>query len=476
MLILTKGSPQEKMKFSFNLFDFQNTGRICKDIFIYVLLNIYKDKPQVMKKVEILFNAIDWNKDDFIDLEDFETIKDKPDIANLFGLDFRENSRKLPIIGTFSIEKTYRDILIHLITGIRWICSKELKEKSPVTATSEKFQGIDEEFMIMDAKQLAPEDFEGVKRIAIKDVGNPSESWKFEAYAPAVFEAIRSAFNLQAKDYISSLSQDSLIRGLLSGNWKFFESLENSGRSGSMIFKSHDNFLFIKSLPDSEAKHLLNILKDFYDYVITNKDTLLTRFYGLYTITPPPSMNVLPITFIIMENCLNSPLCIHQSYDLKGSKVNRSTPIDKRAVGVALKDVDFDQDKRQIRIDPLMKKQLYKQIESDTTFLASKNILDYSLLLGISYKFQDQHITTNQEEKKSYISKFQKDFGGTKGEKGLHFFFGIIDILTQWDYSKISENKMKTLILQQDSTQISAVEPPLYHKRFMDYMSQILTD
>jgi len=150
-----------------------------------------------------------------------------------------------------------------------------------------------------------------------------------------------------------------------------------------------------------------------------------------------------------------------------------------RAHGVALKDVDFDQNRRKIVIGKEMKIALYNQIESDTIFLLNHNILDYSLLIGISFGHTSKEKqNANLMDKRSHVSIFQRDFGGTKGNiprQNIHFFFGIIDILTQWDVSKMSEYGMKTIVLLQDATQISAIRPPLYHKRFMEYMDKIIT-
>jgi len=178
-----------------------------------------------------------------------------------------------------------------------------------------------------------------------------------------------------------------------------------------------------------------------------------------------------------MENCFLTPLEIDEVYDLKGSKIGRSTPPEKRAPGVALKDVDCDQNKRKIVVGNEMKIALYNQIESDTTFLLNHNILDYSLLVGISFTNKDNK-NASLMDKRSHASIFQRDFGGTKASlprQNIHFFLGIVDILTQWDVSKMSEYGMKTFVLFQDSTQISAIKPPLYHKRFMEYMDKIIT-
>lgn len=53
-------------------------------------------------------------------------------------------------------------------------------------------------------------------------------------------------------------------------------------------------------------------------------------------------------------------------------------------------------------------------------------------------------------------------------------YFGIIDILQDYDISKKIEHAYKSL--QADPTSISAVDPKLYSKRFRDFISRIFVE
>ena len=53
-------------------------------------------------------------------------------------------------------------------------------------------------------------------------------------------------------------------------------------------------------------------------------------------------------------------------------------------------------------------------------------------------------------------------------------YFGIIDILQDYDISKRLEHAYKSL--QADPTSISAVDPELYSKRFRDFTSRIFVE
>lgn len=53
-------------------------------------------------------------------------------------------------------------------------------------------------------------------------------------------------------------------------------------------------------------------------------------------------------------------------------------------------------------------------------------------------------------------------------------YFGIIDILQDYDISKKLEHAYKSL--QADPTSISAVDPKLYSKRFRDFIGRVFIE
>ena len=75
-----------------------------------------------------------------------------------------------------------------------------------------------------------------------------------------------------------------------------------------------------------------------------------------------------------------------ESYDLKGSTVNRSTmsPDEARGhPGTVMKDMDLD---KQLQLHRQLRLVLFMQLKADTDWLQSKDIMDYSLLVGIRYE------------------------------------------------------------------------------------------
>lgn len=63
---------------------------------------------------------------------------------------------------------------------------------------------------------------------------------------------------------------------------------------------------------------------------------------------------------------------------------------------------------------------------------------------------------------------------GTGGTYEVILYFGIIDILQDYDISKKLEHAYKSL--QVDPISISAVDPKLYSKRFRDFISRIFVE
>ncbi|KAK4767412.1 hypothetical protein SAY86_015162 [Trapa natans] len=62
----------------------------------------------------------------------------------------------------------------------------------------------------------------------------------------------------------------------------------------------------------------------------------------------------------------------------------------------------------------------------------------------------------------------------SRGSCEVVLYFGIIDILQDYDITKKIEHAYKSL--QVDSTSISAVDPKLYSKRFRDFIGRIFIE
>lgn len=208
-----------------------------------------------------------------------------------------------------------------------------------------------------------------------------TETITFNDYAPAVFRTIRTAFGISNEEYLSSIGISQLRSGLLFGSISCLYEMISSGRSGSFFYSTHDNKYILKTIPMGESVILRKILFDYYTHVIKYPNTLLTRFCGLHALI----RNGRKLIFVVMQNIFLNKVPVHESYDLKGSTVGRSTPLALRSPGVALKDNDFGARKLYIRSE--IKQKLIKQIQLDSALLAKHNLNDYSFLLGVHTSF-----------------------------------------------------------------------------------------
>ena len=60
---------------------------------------------------------------------------------------------------------------------------------------------------------------------------------------------------------------------------------ESEGKSGSFMFFSHDQKFLIKTLKSSELHTFLgDFALSYYNHLVNNPDTLLTKIYGVFTV------------------------------------------------------------------------------------------------------------------------------------------------------------------------------------------------
>ena len=59
---------------------------------------------------------------------------------------------------------------------------------------------------------------------------------------------------------------------------------KSTGKSGSFFFYTDDHKYLLKSIRRSEFKVLLKKLKQYYEYILENPESLLPRYYGLHRI------------------------------------------------------------------------------------------------------------------------------------------------------------------------------------------------
>lgn len=143
----------------------------------------------------------------------------------------------------------------------------------------------------------------GVARTGNELLPYSKYDFKFKDYAPQVFRALREFFKIDPADYLVALT----------GKYMLSE-LGSPGKSGSFFYFSADYRFIIKTISHTEHVFFRRILRDYYEYVKMNPNTLLARFYGLHRVKLPHGRK---IPFVVMGNIFPPNRDIHETYDLK---------------------------------------------------------------------------------------------------------------------------------------------------------------
>ena len=366
------------------------------------------------------------------------------------------------------------ELVLNILLGIR----KSLTAPLSTLSFQLRLQQIEKYFLLPVGNSLNSNN-----NIGNNNNNNNNVKWEIEDYSPKIFQGIRDHFKVNQSEYELTFSPESLIGNLLIGKLKNLRTFSNSGRGGGVFFSTENGKYFVKTIPDEELLLFRKILGSYYDHILSYPNTLITRFYGLYRIRQSTANNWM--SFVVMENLFVDPqalgLALHETYDLKGSTVNRNAKIDGNVdrSTYALKDNDF---KRSINVGPRAKAVLLQQVECDTRWMESHNICDYSLLVGFHSREYfgeddepfDKYVIKNFQNQKPNQSSIFRQFNG--GMLSLDcreiYFIGIIDILTEFNFKKKSEKIVKSLYY--DASKISAMEPTPYRRRYVKYVSSIL--
>lgn len=419
----------------------------------------------------------------------------------------KEKEREEVLVGNLIGEDHVNYVLMYnMLTGIRVAVSRcQAKIRRPLTDS----------------------DFTARNKFSFDIIGNeltPSAKYdfKFKDYAPWVFRELREDyFRLDPADYLLSLTAKYIL-----------SELGSPGKSGSFFYFSRDYRFIIKTIHHSEHKFLLSILKEYYNHVKSNPNTLLSRFYGLHRVKLPHGRK---IHFVIMNNLFPPHRDIHETYDLKGSTVGRLYPEEKAAQNprAVLKDLNWIDRKKQLELGPEKRAYLAEQLKLDLEFLKQINVMDYSLLVGIHNmergnrdnlrrntlkvfspdvahtRRRSSHAKINQQDAaalKKAMRKldpkaigtdgdtmrlsdeepvddrqyliFYQDEGGYRATDEINepidtiYYLGIIDICTPYNVVKKAEHFWKGL--RADRHKISPVDPIEYAQRFYHFLTAIM--
>eukprot|EP01127_Copromyxa_protea_P002386 TRINITY_DN1227_c0_g1_i1.p1 TRINITY_DN1227_c0_g1~~TRINITY_DN1227_c0_g1_i1.p1 ORF type:complete len:864 (+),score=147.02 TRINITY_DN1227_c0_g1_i1:31-2622(+) len=195
-----------------------------------------------------------------------------------------------------------------------------------------------------------------------------SNSFTFHDISPKAFERIRELSGVNPMQYRKALHPRKFLKRV--NDQKFTD-----GRSGSFFCFSPDKQFILKTIPKSESKMLYDIMWHYTKHIEDNPETLLVRFYGSYVLKPPHANS---IYIVVLQNVFNYPYRVHETFDLKGSWVNRGGDGKEFTIG---KDNDFSG--RKLKVGQKYAPLITDTLKRDSELLRKLGIMDYSLLVGI---------------------------------------------------------------------------------------------
>ena len=273
------------------------------------------------------------------------------------------------------------------------------------------------------------------------------------------------------------MGPEQILNSFWTNNFETLYELCSSGQSGQLFYYTNDRKFMMKTIAKREFKQLKRILPQYYNFRIRNPYSMICQFYGMHKVIWGPenakSQNIRYL--VVMENLFKN-FDVGTRFDLKGSSAgretlkNEKTMEDERDITVSLKDNDFRKYVQKLKIvEQLIPKganrTLLEIIDLDADFLASVNIIDYSLLLG----------EINLSEGKSGIKELREvckslpDFGTAiyLDSNGKAYVVGVIDPLTGFTCAKNIEYKVKRL---KHGFNASCVPPDIYAQRFKSFI------
>ncbi|XP_059850056.1 phosphatidylinositol 4-phosphate 5-kinase-like protein 1 isoform X2 [Hypanus sabinus] len=193
------------------------------------------------------------------------------------------------------------------------------------------------------------------------------KGFEMKTFAGPVFAQFRRMLGMSESDYQQSLSSEG-----------FYLQFISNSKSKANFFLTNDKKIFLKTQEKREIKFLLSNLRSYLQHMERYPHSLLVKFLGVHSIKIPEEGKKY---FIIMQSVFYPDERIQARYDIKGCQVSRWTdPAPEGSnIIVVLKDMNFEGNT--IGLDQ-QRPWLVRQVNIDTEYLKSLNVLDYSLLVA----------------------------------------------------------------------------------------------
>ncbi|KAF8390053.1 hypothetical protein HHK36_024574 [Tetracentron sinense] len=254
-------------------------------------------------------------------------------------------------------------------------------------------------------------------------------------YLAKQFDTLRKKCCPSEVDFIRSLSR--------CRNWS-----AQGGKSNVYFAKSLDERFIIKQVTKTELDSFKEFASEYFRYLtdslLSGSPTCLAKVLGIYQVTIKhlKGGKETKMDLMVMEN-LFFKRSISSVYDLKGSARSRYNP-DSTGKNKVLLDMNLLET---LHTNPIFlgtkaKRSLERAIWNDTSFLASVDVMDYSLLVGVD------------DERKELV-------------------VGIIDFMRQYTWDKHLETWVKAsgILGGPRNASPTVISPKQYKKRFRKSMS-----
>ncbi|XAR51301.1 1-phosphatidylinositol-3-phosphate 5-kinase [Bertholletia excelsa] len=273
-------------------------------------------------------------------------------------------------------------------------------------------------------------------RVTFADDGPPGKvKYTVTCYYAKRFEALRRICCPSEMDYVRSLSRCK--------KWG-----AQGGKSNVFFAKTLDDRFIIKQVTKTELESFIKFAPEYFKYLSHSIDsgspTCLAKILGIYQVTSKhlkggkeSKMDVL-----VMENLLFGRN-LTRLYDLKGSSRSRYNS-DSSGSNKVLLDQNLIEamPTSPIFVGNKAKRLLERAVWNDTSFLASSDVMDYSLLVGVD---ENKH----------------------------ELVLGIIDFMRQYTWDKHLETWVKASGILGGPRNVSptVISPKQYKKRFRKAMT-----
>ncbi|KAH6771556.1 FORMS APLOID AND BINUCLEATE CELLS 1C [Perilla frutescens var. hirtella] len=309
-------------------------------------------------------------------------------------------------------------------------------------STWQSFGSLDSDYMnygsytTEDASSTGDQDSSPHLRISFEDESsNAGGKAKFSvtSYFAKQFDSLRRKCCPSEVDFIRSLSR--------CRRWS-----AQGGKSNVYFAKSFDERFIIKQVTKTELESFDEFAPQYFKYLkdslTSGSPTCLAKVLGIFQVTVKKGGKEVKMDLIVMEN-LFYKRSISKVYDLKGSSRSRYNS-DTTGANKVLLDMNLLET---LRTNPIFlggkaKRSLERAVWNDTSFLASVDVMDYSLLVGVD------------EERKELV-------------------LGIIDYMRQYTWDKHLETWVKAsgILGGPKNASPTIISPKQYKKRFRKAMT-----